>query len=385
MEKIWAHSGDSHFVEPKGLWEEILPKDLADRMPRSIEVEKDGRPMEEIHVDGEVHYFPIPKIAQKRADGKKSIAELSQTKGSHDLKARMADLDQEGIWGEVVYSSIGLWEGMIRDRELIRRAAAAENEWKVREVQGIAKDRLIVAASLPMRNVEDAVAEAYHAADIGLHAVSLPSPSLPNSRNFDPNLPQMNSDYWEPLWQALEETGLVAAYHIGGDASEHTMYSGPGGAILNYTNSTYSGQRAAMVMVASGALDRHPKLKVLVSEGGASWVPFLADRMEEAYRQHHMFVRPKLSRSPKELLYTQVYCSFQHEASAIPTLTASGYQNVMFGSDYPHLEGTFGHTQETLHELFDDQPDWVRDRITRGAFEELFPHVSKPPVAARAA
>ena len=56
-----------------------------------------------------------------------------------------------------------------------------------------------------------------------------------------------------------------------------------------------------------------------------------------------------------------------------------GYRNVMWGSDYPHLEGTFGHTQETLHELFDGLDDDVRYRITRGAFEELFPHVSSPP------
>ncbi len=90
-------------------------------------------------------------------------------------------------------------------------------------------------------------------------------------------------------------------------------------------------------------------------------------------------MRPKLSRSPKEILYSQVYCSFQHEASAIPALTACGYQNVMWGSDYPHLEGTFGHTQETLHELFDDEPDQVKQRITQGAFKELFPHVSAPP------
>ena len=31
-----------------------------------------------------------------------------------------------------------------------------------------------------------------------------------------------------------------------------------------------------------------------------------------------------------------------------------GYRNVMWGSDYPHIEGTFGHTQKTLHELFDE-------------------------------
>jgi len=45
----------------------------------------------------------------------------------------------------------------------------------------------------------------------------------------------------------------------------------------------------------------------------------------------------------------------------------------------PHLERTYGHTQKTLHELFDDQPPDVTQRITIGAFKDLFPHVSDPP------
>ena len=104
--------------------------------------------------------------------------------------------------------------------------------------------------------------------------------------------------------------------------------------------------------------------------------------MNEAYRQHPMFVRPKLSLLPKEYIYRQVYASFQHDESAIPTVTAMGYRNVMWGSDYPHLEGTYGHTQETLHELFDDVPEDVSRRVRIEAFSELFPHVGEPPAKA---
>jgi hypothetical protein len=134
-----------------------------------------------------------------------------------------------------------------------------------------------------------------------------------------------------------------------------------------------------MKLVASGALDRHPGLKVLVSEGGATWVPQLADRMDEGYRQHGMFVRPTLSRLPSEIMYSQVYASFQHDRTASAAMTAMGYQNVLWGSDYPHLEGTYGHTQKTLHELFDDVSPIASERIRIGAFKELFPHVSDPP------
>ncbi|WP_052915612.1 hypothetical protein [Mycobacterium haemophilum] len=59
-------------------------------------------------------------------------------------------------------------------------------------------------------------------------------------------------------------------------------YHGPGGAVLNYTETSFGGQRAVVKLVASGALDRHPKLKVLVPEGGATWVPFIAELFPEA-------------------------------------------------------------------------------------------------------
>jgi predicted TIM-barrel fold metal-dependent hydrolase len=60
---------------------------------------------------------------------------------------------------------------------------------------------------------------------------------------------------------------------------------------------------------------------------------------------------------------------------------AMGWKNVLWGSDYPHFEGTFGHTQKTLHELFDGVDDVVSRRIRMGAFEELFPHVPTMPSA----
>jgi hypothetical protein len=120
-------------------------------------------------------------------------------------------------------------------------------------------------------------------------------------------------------------------------------------------------------------------MKVLVSEGGATWGPFIADRMDEGYRQHGTAVRPKLSKLPSQYLYEQVYASFQHDSSAVAAATAMGWKNVMWGSDYPHYEGTYGHTQETLHQLFDDVCPADRQRITIDAFQELFPHAPAPP------
>jgi hypothetical protein len=67
-----------------------------------------------------------------------------------------------------------------------------------------------------------------------------------------------------------------------------------------------------------------------------------------------------IARSPKEILYGQVYTSFQHDESATGTMIE------------------FGYDQKTLHELFDDVPEAVRRRITRDAYRELFPSPAPP-------
>jgi hypothetical protein len=122
-------------------------------------------------------------------------------------------------------------------------------------------------------------------------------------------------------------------------------------------------------------------MKVFIAEGGASWVPALADRLDEGYRQHGTYAMPKLSRMPSEIIYSQVFASFQHDRSAIPALEAMGYQNVMWGDDYPHLEGTCGRTQDTLHELFDDATPAVSEAIRIGNFDRMMGTTTKVPAS----
>ena len=367
--KIWANSGDSHFLEPPDLFQQILPRALADRMPRAVR-DPDGT-KETVYVDGEVFVRPLPKPIKDGEYKGETINTLAvRPPGSGNTRLRLLDLDQEGIWGEVVYPSLGMWANIIKDRVLVAEGSKALNDWAMEEIQLVAPDRLIATAMLPLLDVQDAVAETYRAKEKGFYAVYMPTVPPPGK-------PLYNADYWEPLWAAIEATGLVLTIHIGTDG-ETTVFRGPGGAVMNYVETTYGGQRATTQLISGGALDRHPGLKVLIAEGGAAWAPFLGDRMNEGYRQHGMFVRPMLSLPPKEYIYRQVYVSFQHDVTAVPALTGMGYQNVMWGSDYPHLEGTYGHTQKTLHELFDGVDEKIRHRITVGAFLDLFPHIGEP-------
>lgn len=371
MSKIWANSGDSHLVEPDDLFSSSLPKALADRMPRSVK-DADGR-HETLLVDGEEFRRRMPQAAKLTDENGRTVDERAP--GANDKALRLIDLDGEGIWAELVYPSIGVWMSSIHDPDLLSAGCRAINDWAI-EYERFSS-RYVCTATIPLLTTEHAVAEIYRAATTGFHAAYFSvTPGL--------GAPDWNDSSWEPVWSAMSETGLVICFHIGTEAHDAASFHGgyfrgPGGALINYVETTYGGQRAVTKLIASGVFDRYPSLKAMVSEGGATWGPFIADRLDEAYRQHASSVRPTLARLPSEYLFDNVYASFQHDRSAVRAMTAMGWNNVCWGSDYPHLEGTFGHTQKTLHELFDDVDPVTTRRITVDTFAEMFPHVPPAP------
>jgi predicted TIM-barrel fold metal-dependent hydrolase len=351
---ILANSADSHLLEPADLWTKRLPARFADRAPRSEKTEK----YETIYLDGEKMYRALA-----------AFTEAIRPPGATDLDIRLQDLDREGVRFQLAFPSMGFWLANLKDPALQTMLVRAWNDWAFETV--IEKtDRVLPSAILPFLSVEDAIAEVQRVKALGFRIVFLPT--------VTPGNVEYAFDHWEPVWSAVEETGIVLGFHIG-TGGDPVVYRGPGGAIINYWETTVPGQRVVTHLVASGALDRHPDLNVLIAEGGCSWVPALADRLDEAYRQHGMYVDPKLSMLPSEIIDRQVYTSFQHDQSAVPAYTAMGYRNIMWGDDYPHLEGTYGHTQETLHKLFDGAPDDAVRAITTETFEKLF---HTPPLKA---
>jgi predicted TIM-barrel fold metal-dependent hydrolase len=368
---LWTCSGDSHFIEPRDLFTSNLPPELAQRLPRSERISDEE---EIVHIDGESFRRKLPKPPSPSTA--KAMIEFAQAmgqggEGQSKGSVRLEHLDDQGVWGEVVYPSLGLWYGQLQDAALVHEAAKVLND-HVHDELIRTSPRFVPTATLPLQSVERSIEEAQRCAGLGFLAVFLPTePST--------TLPFWNDDHWEPLWAALEEAGLVVGVHIGTDADGNRKYKNPGGALLNYLDTTFGGQKAAAQFVAGGALERHPDLRVLISEGGATWVPFVGDRLNEAHRQHHMFDDGRLTRAPKDYLMRQVYASFQHDETAVPTMTSMGYNNVMFGTDYPHIEGTYPHTQKVLHELLVGTDAATSERIRLGAFLELFPSVGRPP------
>src|SRR5271165_6927156 len=103
MTKIWANSGDSHVLEPDDLWLRSLPARLAGRAPRS----ERGDKYEILYIDGE-------RVDRQLND----FMDAMRPPGARDLDIRLKDLDQEGVWGQLAFPSMGFWTVKLTDREL---------------------------------------------------------------------------------------------------------------------------------------------------------------------------------------------------------------------------------------------------------------------------
>ena len=291
MIKIWANSGDSHLVEPDDLFATSLPPDLAARMPRS-EKDADGR-WETVHVDGQEFRRRMPR-PRGLVDPETGETVDERAPNANDPHRRLLDLDGEGIWGELIYPSIGVWTSSINDPGLLREGMRAINDWAVGYQQ--VSPRYVCTASIPLLRPDDAVAEIERAARLGFKAAFFPV--APPAGVDDWHTP-----VWDPVYAALETNGVLLSFHIGTEPHDATTmhggyYRGPGGALLNYVETTYGGQRAVTKLIAGGVFDRFPDLRVIVSEGGATWGPFLADRLDEDTASTHPPSDPCCASSP---------------------------------------------------------------------------------------
>src|SRR3954469_11450493 len=167
------------------------------------------------------------------------VKEWDEETGDHELKAaydpavRDAILDQEGVAAEVLFPDAdvlgtgrtasspfgsGLASGADADPSAVKAGARAHNRW-LADFCTTSPDRRIGVAVVPVTaGVDDAVAEARSAAEIGLRGVLIPT------RWFDQ--PAYLDSSYEPFWAACAEAQLVVHTHSGAGPADYVL--GPG-------------------------------------------------------------------------------------------------------------------------------------------------------------
>ena len=115
---------------------------------------------------------------------------------------------------------------------------------------------------------------------------------------------------------------------------------------------------------ASGVAERHPKLRFGTIEAGIGWVPFVLDAMDEAYKKHHLWVRPKLEMLPSDYFRRQGFASFQEDRAGL--LLAREFDlvgNFLWANDFPHHEGSWPYSAQAIERTMGHLTDEERAKI----------------------
>jgi predicted TIM-barrel fold metal-dependent hydrolase len=125
-------------------------------------------------------------------------------------------------------------------------------------------------------------------------------------------------------------------------------------------------------LMFSGLFDRYPELPVVLAESGVGWIPYLIDRLDDMSMRMRGAGRMRNERAPSEIARTQVFATFERDHAGMLTRSMWGVDNVMWASDYPHLNSTFPESRRVLDELFEDVPDSERRKMTCDTVAELY-------------
>jgi predicted TIM-barrel fold metal-dependent hydrolase len=343
-------SADCHVEEPPDLWSERLPREYRDRGPR---VERRDGATAIVVEDTVARRFKLPEGSGD------TPTFFHHVRGPEQ---RLQELDADGVWGEVMYPNLAFFcVYSITDPALQHAVCATYNDWMA-ETYLASSPRFCPVALLPSLDIGAVLAELERAAGLGLRAAMLPVHS--DTRPY-------NDASWEPVWSAAAAHGLPLSFHAGTGRSQ-TPAHGPGAAVVNYVVTVGSAFEAVSYLCGSGVLARHPDLRVVMAESGSGWLAWTLHAMDDAYREHAGWVQPKLDELPSEYFRRQGSVTFQHDPIGLAAIPFTGDRCLMWGSDYPHPEGTWPHSAEYLARQFDGIDDAVRARVTCANAKELY-------------
>lgn len=347
LKDFFVVSADSHVNEPHDLWIKNVNEPFKARVPR-LEVDAqghkwfvmEGRRPSKIREAPRDEGVDVEEFTDEDFDER---PRLDRTKGAMFQKVgniddrRYRDMDYDGIDAEVVFPNKGLANWSSPDPEHNKEMCRVYNDWVIEAFKG--RSRSFPAACVAPADIEGTVAEIERCAKLGFHSVMMPP--LVGKRGY-------NSTEYDPVWAALSDVQMPVLFHAGTGKDPRTA-GGNGGAVINYVVHAMNTVLEPVVQIcSSGVFDRFPKLNFATIEAGAGWVPYALWAMDHGYEKHAFWVTPKMKYKPSEYFKMHGHASFQDDPIGIETRHWMGIDAVMWGNDYPHLEGTWPHSKDVI-------------------------------------
>ena len=290
-----------------------------------------------------------------------------------DPVKRFEVMRSEGVVAECIFPGIGLYVWMLTDPDGQQQSCRIYNDW-IHDTLARRSPRFCCAGLVPTARVDDAVAEIHHIAGLGLGAVMLPTVAEPAYNHRD----------WEPVWQAVHEVGLPVVMHQG-TGHDMVWHRGPGATVANLIATQAMAPRVATMLATSGVLERHPDLHVVFVEYNAGWLGWMMDTIDfytEAFGRYDLadrhpdkkgsWIYPQLPEPPSFYARRQIHATFQKDTIGLRNLAYTGVGSVMWGSDYPHEEGTYPGSRAVVDELAAGLDPADARRVFRDNAAEVF-------------
>ena len=304
--------------------------------------------------------------------------------GAWDHDERIKVLDGDGIAGEVIFpdgitemnappfgAGIGL-SPKGANRELQWAGARSHNRWMVEFCQMAPERRAGVAIVPATWDVDEAVREAQWARENGLRSILIPVV-------WGDHRPYHHPCY-HPLWAACQDLGLVVNFHSGAADSEQyfgTWPTEPGEEPLPGAMGIYVSEvcwflaRPLTFLIWGGVFEKFPELRVAFTEGTSIWVPPLLQLLDQRASAHPGNSKLGDYTSHLSLKPSEYFTRNIRVGASIPRAEAELRQEIgigcmMWGSDYPHPEGTWPNTEQRMRDSFHDLPEEDLDAILGG-------------------
>jgi len=346
-------SADSHVVEPPELWIDRIDRRFRHQAPRMVQ-EADG---DFFLCEGALYekcgIGTFSSSAKKSEDIRFTGRWDEILPGAYDPAARLADMERDSMDAELLYSTLGIGMFAIADLDFQFACFQAFNDWLAEYCAG-APGRLFGAAMIPTDPIQRGVAEMNRCARMGLKAAEI-SVSQDAVAGYEHPM-------YEPLWAAAQDLQMPVSLHV---AANKKPFATSASAIVDFVTIFVPAMQSITAMIFGGVFDRHRQLKVASVENDAAWATAVLERMDYRYQRDPGWIgytnAITSGRTPSDIFREQVACTFMRDRTAVKNRDLIGLKSLMWGSDYPHFDGTWPRSVETLEEQFKDVP--VRDQV----------------------
>ena len=203
--------------------------------------------------------------------------------------------------------------------------------------------------------------------DLGLKTFMIPI--LPGENSVDGKTIAYGDPIMDRFWDVVEEAGLPVNFHVG----EGVDTAHRGGIAARVMTSLAPFRKPLAELIFSGTFDRHPNLRIVFSEGGISWVPPAlqdAEMIFDSYGNGNLL--EPIKQRPSDYWRQNCWASFQNDLLGLRQLDYIGADQVMWASDYPHSEGSFGFSRRSIQSVIDAAGPEAAGRIVGGTAIELY-------------